>query len=472
MLWGGLESVGVAFVSLAVSVVLARLVAPEAFGMIAVLQVFVIPGQVFAEAGMAQALVRLPHRAPSHDYTALTLNVALAALVYILMWACAPLIARFYSLPELTGTARMLALSIPLASLCVVQTARLTTRMQFGCLSAVSIAAVAAGGLAGAIMAVRGVAVGALVWQQLTTWGVRSLLLWTLYPMRTPYRFSLRAARSLAAFSWNVMVANLINAVFYESLRPMLVGRFIGVMSVALFWRALTLARVAPQNFCAVLNKVMLPALSLIRNEPARKREAYSRLISCSSWVIVPVCMLAFALAEPMFVWVLTDKWIDAVPLFRVLIASHMLLPVQLINCTALNVEGRSGTFMRLEVLKKVIEVSIICICLPMGLLPFCVGIMCSTIITWVLNVAYARSCTGLGHLAQIRLLLPSLAGGLLASVAALCVSSLFPSPALQSIFGMAAGAGVYLLYSRLARLSSPVEIREILLTHKHSKMP
>jgi len=472
MLWSGLESVGVAFVSLAVSVVLARLVAPEAFGIIAVLQVFVIPGQVFAEAGMSQALVRLPHRAPSHDYTALTLNVVLAVLVYMLMWACAPLIAGFYSKPELAGTARLLALSIPLASLCVVQTARLSTRMQFGRLSAISIAAVAAGGVTGTFMAVRGAAISALVWQQLTTWGMRALLLWTLYPMRAPYRFSLRAARSLAAFSWNVMVANLVNAVFYNSLHPMLVGRFIGVMSVALFWRALTLARVVPQNFCAVLNKVMLPALSMIRNEPARKREAYSRLISCSSWAIVPVCMLAIALAEPLFVWVLTDKWSGAVPLFRVLLVSHMMMPVQLINCTALNVEGRSGTFMHLEVLKKVIEVIIICICLPMGLLPFCIGIMCSTMITWVLNVAYARPCTGLGHIDQIRLLLPSVAGGLLASAAALCVSSLFQSPAWKSLSGLAVGAGVYLFYSRLAHLSAPVEIKGVLLTHKHSQMP
>lgn len=468
MLWSGLETAFMAGASLVVSVVLARLLDPAVFGLVALLQIFIALGQLFAEAGMSQALIRLPSRTAAQEGTALCINLAAGVAVYALLWALAPAIAGFYGQSELTDITRLIGLCIPLNAACVVQTARLTSLMRFRTLAWMSVCAVCVSGVTGIVLALRGGGVMALVWQQIAMWGTRGVLLWTAGPAPGRLRVSAKAARELTWFSWKLLASGVIDTVWNNIYAP-LVGRFFGVSATAMFWRAQTLAFYAPQAFGSVLARVSLPALSRIREEQTRATAAFSRLTSCSAWVMMPLSAMLIALAAPLFSWVLTDKWLPAAGLFQVLCLTAAFYPIHLLNCTALNVWGRSDLFLRLEILKKLIGLGALCVSLPFGVEALCWGMLCASTACLFLNMAFGRRNTRLGIRAQLRLLAAPVAGAALAYAAALGVSLLPVSAGLRCLGGGAAGCAVYLAFTRLMRLSAPRDIINLFHSSKET---
>lgn len=466
MLWSALETGGVAGASLIVSVILARIIAPAAFGLIAMLQIFIAVGQMFAEAGIMQTLVRQPHRTPLQDSTALWLNMMFGATAYALLWIAAPWIAVFYSQPELTSIARLICLAIPLNAVCIVQTASLSSRMQFGRLAAISLSAVMAGGAVGIVMALAGYGVTALVWQQLVMYGVRALLLWILTPRSGCWRFGMKEAKALTGFSWKLMLSGFLDTVYVNIYAP-IIGKFYTVTVTAMFWRADSLSRYAPQTLAGILSRVSLPAMSHIRDDSKRATEAFRRLLRCSSWLIFPLCAIAIAVARPMFAWVLTPGWLPAVIYFQLLCVAQVLFPLHSLNCTMLNVFGRSDKFLVLEVVKKCVSVTALCVSLPFGVLALCIGLVCSSFLNLLINIIFARRYIGLGIRAQLGILCPVTAGSAIAAVAAGIVAHAPMGESLQTLFGAAAGIAAYLLFTYMMRLDAP---RDIIMLFKARK--
>lgn len=466
MLWSGVETALSTGASLLVSVILARLVAPSAFGVIALLQIFIAVGQSFADAGMTQALIRRRCETPSLERTALALNMGVAALLYMLLWLVAPLIADFYNMEQLIRATRLLALSIPLSALCVVQSARLSVRMQFGTQAKANLSAVLAGGIIGVWLAWHGAGINALIWQQVGTWGVRALILWGISPSLGVGRVNGEDARSLTHFGWKLTAASLIDTVWTNIYAP-LVGKCFGLGAAAMFWRADSLARYAPQTLASILGRVGLPAMSHIREERQRATQAYRRLIETSAWLIMPVCAIAAAVAEPLIGWVLTDKWLGAVPYFRVLCCVAALYPLHALNCTALNVWGRSDLFLRLEVIKKCIGLTALLISLPMGVYALCWGMLCSSVVCLMLNMWYARPYTQVGIRSQLALSMPAVVMAAGAAGAAWWVSTLISSQAISLLCSVSLGIAIYVAVSIVTGTPALRNIKNLkLLTH------
>lgn len=461
MLWSGLETAVIAGVSLVVSVVMARILAPDAFGLVALLQIFIAIGQMSAEAGMTQTLVRMPFRTPVQEGSALAINLAAGGAAYVALWLCAPLIAGFFHQPELIPVARLIGVCIPLNAACVVQAARLTSAMRFRRLAGISVCSVCVSGLTGILLALSGAGVMALVWQQIALWGARTALLWATRSSLAGMRFRLKEAKELTAFSWKLMASGFIDTVWTNIYAP-LVGRCFGLQATAMFWRAKTLASYAPQAFGSVLTRVSLPAMSHIRDERERATAAFRRLAACSAWVIMPVCGTLTALAEPMFSWVLTDKWLPAVPLFQVLCVNAAFYPLHLLNCTALNVWGRPDLFLRLEIIKKLIGLGALCVSLPFGVHTLCWGILCGSGTCLFINIRFARRYTGVGIADQVRLITGPILGAVLAAACAWSLTLTGLSPAAICVAGTCAGAATYLIFTKAARLTAPQDIRNL----------
>ena len=461
MLWSGIETFGMSAVSIVVSILLARLVTPAAFGLIVIIQVFIALGQVFADSDISQALIRQPERTHSLDSAALYISVGMSLLCYLVLWMCAPLIADFYMQPQLIGIIRWIGLTIPLAGACVVQTSRLSSKMRFRQMAGVTLCSTLAGGVAGVFMAYKGYGVTALIVQQLTIWGTRALLLWTFFPWMPGLHLRLNEVRGLCRFSWKLLVSALIDTIYVNMYAPV-IGKFFSATVTAMYWRANSLASFIPQGVQNVMCKVSLPSISAIRDDRGRTRCAYIRLIRCSCWLLFPICAIGIALANPLFCWVLTDKWVGAVPLFRILCASMALYPMHALNCTALNVYGRSDNFLRLEICKKIIGVLTLCIALPMGVIPLCYGVLLSGLINLVINICYARPYIGLGIAAQLRLMLPSILCSLSAAATAYMVSMLVSALWAKVLCGASAGMAIYLFLSIIANLRAPREIKSL----------
>lgn len=445
-LWCALESACTGVAGLAVSIVLSRLLMPREFGLVAMLQLFVAVGCVFADSGLSQALIRLNRPTRVQMSSAFTANMLLASLTYIILWLCAPAIASFFGKSELCPLARVLGLSIPLNALGMAQGARLSAEMRFRRLLGIGASSVAVSGTVGIVMALTGWGVWALVWQQLSMWGTRAALLWLTSGHSCGLRVELGALRSLLTFSWPLVLSALLDAAWTNIYAP-LIGRFFTPRLTGLFWRADSLSMIAPRAMGDVAGRVAYPVMSRLREgERERAVNAYARVCGMALWASLPVCALLAALAPQLVEGVLGSRWLPCVPYLRVLCASACFYPLHLLCVQALNVYGHSRRFLRLELIKKGMGVAMLCICLPLGVQALCWGIVIEGVASLWVNIRFSAPYTGLGAAQMTLLALPplgaSIAAGVLAWQTAAHIHSLWWAIAL----GLAVGIVLYLM--------------------------
>lgn len=450
--WSALESFGSSGVSFIVSVIMAAFLAPREFGMVAMLQVFVALAQICVESGMTQALVRLPERSRVVDSTAFVLNLLIGGGSYLVLWLIAPWVARFYSQPELTGVMRVICLAVPVNALCVVQTARLIAAMNFRMLFKVSFLATLLSGVLGICLACCGVGVWALVWQQVCSWSLRALLLWCLTGERPGWRFSKRVVRSLFGFSWKVMASAILDTI-WSNIYSVLIGKIFTPRLTGLFWRADSFSRLPATVASGVVTRVSYPVMGRLQGYPSRMNVLFMRVLGMSVWLISPCMLLMSALAEPLFRTFFNSQWLSAVPMFRVLCVAMLFYPVHALNLQILNAEGFSNLFLRLEIIKKLITVGILCVTVPLGVEAICWGVLADSLIGLPVNMWYTGRFARANMLSQVRLMLPVLILAGFATLVAYLVSICFQHPVLSLLSGIICGIGTYMLISSLLSL-------------------
>lgn len=459
--WSALETLGVSGVALIVSVILARVLTPAEFGMIAMLQIFVAVSHVLVDSGFSSALIRC-RRTALHESTALLLNTAVGLGIYAVLYLSAPIVADFYGMPSLAPVMRTLTLAIPLNALCVVQVARLTAEMKFRHLCAVNGAAAVVSAATGLTLAFAGYGVWALVWQQLSVWGTRTLLLWLTLRWTAPLRWGPREFREMSGFGWKLLVSSLIDNLWNNIYAPVL-GRCFSLKATGWYWRADTLAMYGPVTLSTMLSRVAYPVFCRISADRLRMAEAMRRLIGVSAWVVFPFMALAMALAEPLFSLVLTDKWLPAVPYFRLLCAAAALYPLHALNLAALNAAGRSDLFLRLEIVKKCLGAAMLIATIPFGVWWVCAGILIFNIICVPVNGAYARTYAGMSWLRQWTVALPMAVSAAVGAMLAYLVCKLQMADWLRIAAGASVMALCYLAAGALWRWRWYDELKRLL---------
>lgn len=431
---------------------MAIFLAPREFGMIAMLQVFIGVAQTCADSGMSQALIRRPRRAPEEDATALYINVAAGLVCYLLLWLVAPWVARFYDEPLFVDIIRLLSLAVPVNSLCVVQTARLSIAMDFRQLFRVSGIAVVCSGILGITLACCGMGVWALVWQQLSMWTLRALLLWCLSPRFPSWHFNKKVARSLYGFSWKVMASGILNTV-WENIYSVIIGKCFTPRLTGLFWRASTFSTLPASTASSVIGRVAYPLMGRVQSSPLRLKVVFFRMMGMSAWIIFPCMMLMSTLAGPLFATLFNEQWAPAVPMFRVLCLSAMFYPIHSLNLQMLYAVGRSDLFLKLEIIKKILIVGILCIAVPYGVQAICEGILAFSLLSLPINMWYSRRYAHAGIVGQLLSLLPVVVLSILVALAAYAVSTIFSTPVIALSLGLLSGVCLYILASHLLSL-------------------
>lgn len=462
MAWSALESFGSTGASFVLSVVMARFLPPSAFGLVALMQIFVAVARVFVDSGMTEALVRRPHRAPAADSTAFLLNVAAGVAAYILLWLLAVPVAAFYGDPELVPLMRVICIGVPLNALCVVQTARLTSSMRFDRLFKVTGSAVLISGGVGVAMAAGGFGVWALVWQQVSMWGTRAALLWLVAPGLEGLRFSRDEARSLTSFSWKVMASSMLDTI-WSHLNLLVIGKVFTSSQTGLYWRAQSFAVLPASVATGVVTRVAMPMFSRVGGRPERLRVMFGRVLGLSAWVVFPVMALMCALAAPIFSLLFTPEWAPAVPMFRILCLAGMLYPVHALNLCVLNVEGRSDLFLRLEVIKKLLAVAMLCVTVPAGILAVCRGVLAVSVICLGVNAWYSGGYVKWTLRAQLRFLAPPFFAAWAAGASAWGMTLWMDGfPTLGFAAATLVGVTVYLLLSHILRMPWPARLKAL----------
>jgi len=461
--WSFVDSFGSQGIQFIMSVVLARLLAPESFGLISMLAVFTAVAMLLIEGGFSGALIQKRELESKDRSTVFWFNLASGAVVAILMYALAPYVAKFYGQPELTRVARVLCLVFIIHAFVAVQLAQLTRDLEFLPLTKANLSANIVSGSVAIYLAAFGFGVWSLVAQQIVSSLVRALLLWRFSAWRPTAEFSGESLKSLFGFGSRMAASGLLDSIF-GNLYFVAIGRLFGAANVGVYSRANWLTQVPIQSLSQVVARVTFPVFSAMQEEPARLRRNMAHALRSLALLGFPMMVGMLVVAEPLVQVILTAKWLSAVPYIQMLCVVGLLHPLHVINLNLLMALGRSDLFLRLEVIKKALVLVGILSTYRHGIAWMIFGQIVLSAVAYFLNSYWTGRFIGYGSWAQLKDVAPyMLVSLLMGTVVFLTGQAVFFNATIGLVVQILSGVVFYIAVCVMARLKAIEGIRAVL---------
>lgn len=452
LVWRFAERCGAQLVSFVVSIVLARILAPEDYGTIALVTVFTAILQVFVDSGLGTALIQKKDADEIDFSSVFYFNFVVCLILYFGMFAAAPFIADFYGDVTLVPVIRILSLTIVISGVKGIQQAYVSRNMLFKRFFFSTIGGTIFSAVLGIAMAYAGFGIWALVAQQLSNTFIDTLILWITVRWRPTKSFSWTRLKYLLSFGWKLLVSSLLDTA-YNNLRNLIIGKMYSSSDLAFYNQGDKFPKVIVTNINASIDSVLLPTMSSAQDDKERVKQMTRRAIKTSTYVMAPLMMgLAFC-AEPIVSLVLTDKWLPCVPFLRIFCITYMFWPVHTANLNAINAMGRSDWFLRLEIIKKIMGMTILLSTMWFGVMAMAYSLLLSSVLSQIINSWPNRKLLGYGYLEQVRDFAP---GILLAVVMGICVyfiGFLHLPTIVTLLIQFIAGAALYIGVSAVLKL-------------------
>lgn len=463
VLWSFLERFSVQGIQFVVMIVMANMLTPHDYGLVAMLTVFIAVSQSLVDSGFSQALIRKQKRTETDNSTIFYFNIAVGLILYGLLFTAAPFIANFYHEPQLINITRVIGLSILINSFIIVQRALLTIKIDFKTQAKAAFTAAILSGVVGIWMAFSGYGVWAIVAQQLTNLGVNTLLLWILSHWRPMWIYSWNSFHELFGFGSRLMISGLIDTL-YRNIYLIVIGRLFSASDLGYYTRAHQFTDFASSNISGIIQRVTYPILCSIQNEDERLSSVYRKFLRLSAFIVFPLMMGLAAISKPLVLTLLKEEWLFTATLLSIICFSMMWYPIHSINLNLLQVKGRSDLFLKLEIYKKIIGIIILCITIPMGLIAMCIGSFFSSMIALIINTHYTGKLIKVGFIQQMLDLFPILILSIsMGAVVYWAINSLSLLPALQLTIGICIGFIYYILIAVIFRFDEFNELLNIL---------
>jgi O-antigen/teichoic acid export membrane protein len=356
LFWSFGQQAGFQGINFVVKIILARLLLPEAFGLIAMLQIFITISITLMQGGLTLSLIRTENPDQGDYSTVFFMNVLVSIGLYWILFTTAPLIANFYDQEVLTAIIRIYSLTIVIQSFAAVQEARLTKLMNFKLQTLMQIPSVIVGGGIGILMAFKGFGVWSLVWMSLATSIFLVLQYWLFSGWRPAFIIDLNKLRTHFNFGYKLALSNLI-AALYQNLYLAVIGKFYPPAQLGYFYQSKNLSLYPVQNFSSALKRVTYPVFSSIQDDDERLRQVFRKISITVFAAIFPVMLFLIVFAKPVFLVLLTEKWLPAVPIFQILCIGSIFYPQSMFNLNILAAKGRSDLHLKIEAPKKIIGI-------------------------------------------------------------------------------------------------------------------
>lgn len=388
--WSFVQEIAQKFLQFAIGILMARLLSPREFGLVALLTVLVVVAQVLLESGFGSALIQRKDPTATDESSVFYFNVVLGLLLAGLLWLAAPAVAAFYELPELTALARAMAVILVINGFAVVQNALMVRRLDFRRQAVISITGTFVSGAVGLTMAWRGYGVWSLVAQQVANSLVRTLMSWLLNSWRPSWLFDLAALKDMFRFGSGMAASVLLNTVF-GNLYPLVIGKLFPAAQLGYYNRAQTLEGITSTTLSSVVSRVAFPVFSKLQDDPVRLRNGLRRAMRTLAFLQFPAMLGLAAVAEPLVLFLLTDKWAPSIPFLQALCFVGLLHPIHMLNVNVLMAQGRTGLLLRLELIKKGLLVATLAVTAPFGILAIIWGQVAMSVIGLAINTHYTR---------------------------------------------------------------------------------
>ncbi len=464
IVWNFTEQLAKKGVGVVITLLLARFLVPADFGLVAMMAVFLALATSLMDSGFRQALIRFQNAEQVDFNTAFYANLCLGLLAYIVLFAAAPSIAAFYEEPRLIILIRVSGLGVMINAFQVVQVALLSRALNFKAQLQASIPAGIISGIVAVFMAYTGFGVWALVVQMLLAAFITTVLLWVFQGWRPTRSFSYQSLGSMYNFGYKLFLSGLLDTVF-KNLYVIVIAKIFAASVAGHYFFAKKIVDVVTGQLVGSIQRVTYPALSTLQDDSQRLKAGYRKVISVSTFLLFPAMLMLAALAEPLFIFLLPDKWLMAATYLQFLCIAGVLYPLHAINLNILQVKGRSDLFFYLEIIKKVMAISILAMSYRYGVIGILIGQIIGSVLAYIPNSYFSYKLINYSVREQMADFMPGL---MLSGVVALSIygaSHLIHWPAIVklTILGVLA-SGSYLAGSHALKLEAYLLARQMLI--------
>ena len=452
MLWNILERFSTQIVSFIISIILARILSPNEYGIIAIILIFINIANVIIDGGLNTALIQKKDADQTDFSTIFWFCLLLSFLLYVVLFVIAPSISNFYNDDILTPVLRVLSLVLFADSVNSIQRAYVSRHMLFKKLFWINAVALVISGTIGIVMAYQGYGVWALVGQSLTSPLACCVLMWISVKWRPTFEFSFQRFKGLFNYGWKIFLTNFIVAV-YGDIRGLLIGKFYQPTALAYFDRGKSLPTLLMNNITSSINTVLLPVFADEQDNKERVKQMMRRSVQVSYYFVLPILIGLFFAAKNVILILLTEKWLPAVHFVQIFCIAFVLMPIQNVNMTAIKSLGYSSITLKLEIYKKILEAVILVVSFMLSVYAVAWGIVLFNFICIFINLSPSNRLVGYNWKEQIKDVLPTLIASLIMGGSVYLCSFLPYNIYWVLSAQLVVGTSVYYALSRLMKL-------------------
>lgn len=475
LFWGGLQRFSQQGVQVAVQLILARLLGPKAFGLIAIVSVFQVLSQLIVDSGLSKALIQRNNLKQVDISTVFYINIAMGAFMAGLLCLASPWIAAFYNQPELVSLTCFISLTLVISPFGIIQLSLLRRSMDFKTELLTSLPSLILSGLLGISLAFGGIGVWSLAWKLVSMQAIWTLMLWRLGNWRPTFAFSWKSAREMFSYGVNVMGTGLLSQGFVN-LSTLFIAKLFPETTLGLYWYAKRLQMYIAESLTGISRLVVFSAFSELQSDPLRLRNAVSQAMQTLMFPHSMLMITAAFVAKPMFSIVLGSAWADSAAFFRIFCVLGLLLPLFSINEQAILALGRSRLSFRLQLFEKALIVLSIAVTYRWGIMAIAWGEVIAALIRFPVRTYFSGRYLQYGLSRQLKDIAPPILLAMTAGLTMLLVHCIFPwdSFVLNYLLAVLCGILAWIAGAFLFRLEAFYTfvrpIRRRIYSHKASR--
>jgi O-antigen/teichoic acid export membrane protein len=463
--WSFIDKIGVQGIKFAVGILLARLLSPEAFGLIGMITVFFTVANVFIQSGFGHAYVQKKSVTDADANTVFYTNFLISIFLYILLWFSAPLIAKFYDQPQLVELTRVMGFVVIINAFRIIQESQIKRNVNFRRKAIISLIAILGAGSVSTITAIKGLGVWSLVILQMGNMFLMTLGLWITSSWKPALHFSKKSFSEMFSFGIWILGSGIIKTLF-DNIYILTIGKFFPAAQVGFYTKAKDFQRMSVHKLAGAVGVVAFPVFSQLQDKKEQLVNTIRKFLQHTMFIIVPLLATLIVVAEPLVLLLLKEKWAPMIPYLQLLSIVGILYPLHLINVQTINSLGKSNLNFRLEIIKNSLRVLNIIIMYQFGVIYIIIGEVILSFMALVINTYYTQRLINYGILKQLNDIKIIFLSGFIASVLAYFIINGIESIWISLIIGSVISFGLFLLLQYLLDskfFSAMFELRKLI---------
>lgn len=469
MKWKAIERIFLQLINAVTPMVLARILLPEDFGIIAILTVFVSLANTFVNNGLGNSIIQKKDSDDLDCSTVFYTQFIIAVICYAVLFVCSPFIASLYGNEELSLMLRVMSLTIVIGSLGSIQITVMKKNMDFQKSFVIYGSATIAYGIVGIGLAYAGYGSWSLVWAGIANSVVLQLAAMLMIKWKPLWQFSFFRLKSLFSYSWKLTVGWLIGTL-HQDLYVLVIGKRFSSATLGYYNRAGSFPQIITKTVTEVVDGVMFPAMSQMQDDRDKLRTITKTLLSMNSYILFPIFMGLASVAENLVKLILTEKWLPSVPMMQIMCITYALNSINNSNMQVFNSMGRSDIFMKFELIKRSISMVLLVAMSFVSIYAVIIVLLVMAILSNMMNAYQNNKLLGIGYAQQLKCLLPAFLCSVVMYGAVAVVSILSVKPHIALMLQIIIGVATYLITSYIFKLESFLYLLKYIKTFKCQK--